>query len=272
MKIMKERTFLVIAIFVLVLPTMAVLTYNLHIDPFQIFHKDLKQPTVLASRGGPDRYQQAGIINQYDIGSVIIGHSHAANFLPSKVQKELLWEKVYTLTMNGIWLFEQAMVAEYALSKHKIDNVLWGMQVENFMKPWDEKNKNVPLKEYLYDKSRFNDLRFFLSFDLLKYEKQKKKRKQQILASENSQQLAEEEFDRATSWYFRNICRFNRPTFIADKELGTIRLKYDDVTREKLARLNPRSLFEQLKEPDQRFLNYKDNLHKNLLPIIKQHP
>lgn len=273
MKTIKERTFAIVVILGIALPTIAVLAYNLYVDPFQIFHKDLTEPTVLlGGRGGPDRYQPAGIINQYDIGSVIIGHSHAANFLPSKLKKELSWEKVYTLTMNGSPLFEHAMVARYVLSKHKIDNVLWGWHIGNFLRPWDETNKKHALKEYLYDTSRFNDLRFLLTFDLQKYEKKKKKRKQQILESENSQQLTEDEFDLATSWYNRNACGFNRPTFIADKELRGKRLQYDDVRIKKIARLTSRSLLKPPKKLNKPFLYYKDNLHKNLLPIIRQHP
>ncbi|MBL4903753.1 MAG: hypothetical protein JKY62_14045 [Desulfocapsa sp.] len=269
---MKERTFAIVVILGIALPTMAVLAYNLYIDPFQIFHKDLTQPTVLLGGRGTDRYQQAGIINQYDIGSVIIGHSHAANFLPLKVQKELSWEKVYTLTMDGSPLYENAMVVEYVLSKHKLDNVLWGVHVGNFMNPWESKNKKLPLKEYLYDLSRFNDLRFLLTFDLQKYEKQKKKRKRQILESENSQQLVEDEFNRATSWYNRNICGFNRPTFVADKVLRGKKFQYDDVTIRKVVRLKPRSLIEPLSESNKYFIHYKENLHNNLLSIIRQHP
>lgn len=264
----KKFTYTIIAS--LILPVFSVLAYNIYIDPFQIFHKDFQQPTVILGRHGADRYQQAGIINQYEIKSIIIGHSHSANYLPSKLVEKLGWNKVYSLTMDGAPLYEQTIVAKRAFSKHVIEKVLWGFSVNNLMVPWDRIHKKLPLKKYLYDNNRLNDPRFFLTLDLQQYYTRKQNRKKNILAADNALELQKKEFDEATAWYSRRLCDFNRPVFVASKILKKKNIVYDEMVIKKLAPLPQQKVLANPPETKRLFKNYKDNLSNNLLPIITQ--
>lgn len=254
----------------LFLPAIAVLLYNLYFDPFQIFHKDLEQPTVILNRPGTDRYQQAGIINQYNIESAIIGNSYSANYFPSKMEKEYGWENVYTLTMDGLPLYEQAIVTKYLLKKHTIKNIQWGISINNFFSPWDQikKRKERRLKQFLYDKSRLNDFKFFLTFDLHKYIIRKQARKKKIRSTDNFLALQKEEFDKSTSWYKRRQCDFNRPRFVAKKILKETIITYDELTITKLSPISKKDLINASTKLSELANNYKKNFSNNLFPII----
>ncbi|MBM9602690.1 hypothetical protein [Desulfopila inferna] len=270
MMLLSSKKFAIFAVAGLIIPLASILAYNIYIDPFQIIHKDLEQPAIILGGRGAERYQHAGVINQYDIESVIIGHSHAANFLPSKLRKELHWEKVYSLTMDGSSLYEQAVVARSVLLEHEIKNVLWGLYIYNFIRPEKLKNLKIPIQEYLFDGNRLNDLRFFLTLDLQKYYKQKQEQKNQILKSDGFSQ--ENQLDRATSWYEKNICSFNRPGFVADQILRGAPPYQNLATGKKLNHLNREELTEQVPLSRKWFVHYNENLENNLLPIFKEHP
>lgn len=86
-----SRTYVVILLVALGLPPLGVLGYNLYIDPFQLFHQDQAGPDTLLNKNGSDRIQHAATIRNYSFDSVILGNSHAANYLPSHVEK--LWTR-----------------------------------------------------------------------------------------------------------------------------------------------------------------------------------
>lgn len=268
---LKEKTFVIIAIIGLALPTMAVLGYNIYFDPFQIFHKDLTKPTVLLGGRGTDRYQQAGIINQYNISSAIIGHSHSANYLPSKIKKEFGWDNVYSLTMDGLSLNEQSVVAKRLLQKHTIKNIQWGFSVNNLLAPWDKSNKELHLKRFLYDNNRFNDLKFFLTLDLYKYVILKQNKQKHIVSTGRLPFQQKLEFDEATSWYKKRQCDFNRPAFVASKILGKNQFTYNKIiSKSLLLPLDHNEFQNHSIKPETITKNFQDNLSHNLLPIIVQ--
>lgn len=122
----KPIKYTVIIIVSLILPGLSILSYNLYIDPFQIFHKDFEKPYIVFGGRGTDRYQHAGIINNYPVESIILGHSHSANYLPSKLEKELNLSGVFSLTMDGSPIAEQTYIGQYALKK-KISNMYFGV-------------------------------------------------------------------------------------------------------------------------------------------------
>lgn len=262
----KIFTIAVIAAFIV--PVFSVLSYNIYIDPFQIIHKDFQKPTVFLSSGRERAYQRAGIINQHDLESVVIGHSQSMNYIPSKIEQELGWNKVFNIAINGRTVFEQSIIAKRCLSKHNIEKILWGVDVNNLMVPWNNIDKINPLKLFLYDNNRLNDLQFFLTFDLQKYHERKKKLKKIIQPENNTKK--KEQPGASVAWYRgQNMCRFNRPVFVADKIIGKKRLVYNDATKEVLKKKDLLASHSELNE----FVdNYKDNFSHNLLPIIAQNP
>lgn len=169
----KPVKYTVIIIAALILPALFVISYNLYIDPFQIFHKDFQKPYTVLPRKGTDRIQHAGIINQYPVESIVLGHSHLANYIPSKLEKEFKTQKFFNLTMDGSPIYEHAIVAAYALKKHSLKFVIWGFNSQNLLQPYNTTHKKIDLPYYLYDHNKINDLKYLLSFDLYRYHKKK---------------------------------------------------------------------------------------------------
>jgi len=267
------RKYSIFIISALIVPAFAVLLFNIYIDPFQILHKDSHNPNFLFSGRGVDRYQHAGIINQYDIKSIVIGNSWSANYLPSLLKKRLAWEKAYSLTMDGLPFYGQAIVAKRALSKHEVEHVLWGINMDMFTQPWDRINSKMPLKSYLYDNRVLNDLRFFLTFDLLKYHSKKIIEKKKILSHANPLIIQNKMIDRNTAWYFRRACDFNRPIFVAEKILKKNQLQYNKQTQKKLAPIKKQKLLTlPVDELPAAIVSFNKNMQNNLLPLIVQNP
>lgn len=260
----------------IIVPGLSVLGYNLYIDPFQIMRKDRVEPAVVLSTGGCDRYQHAGIINHYPMKSVIIGHSHSANYLPSMMEDILGVAKTVTLTMDGSSIADQSVLAQRVLQKQNVEYILWGINDKNLMNRFDQRGKRLALPDYLYDKNRLNDLRFFVTFDLHKYKRRIKNQKKWILKSTNPKAREAEESDRATSWYWRNEEAFDRPLFVAHQILGKRVLKYDEA---QLSQLVPLTL-QTLETAADRYSEYlpqimenaNGNIDKNLVPLVSAHP
>lgn len=245
-------------------------------DPFQIVHADLKKPVVLFGGRGTDRYQHAGIINHYPVGSMILGDSHAANFLPSKLENQLGVKNAHSFTMDGSTIFEQTFPGCYAFDKREVEYVLWGVSSWKLRQDFKARNPKMQLPGYLYDAGRLNDLKFFLSLDFFKYNSPKIKRKQEIIGGGNPEQLQHQEFDRATAWYWLAEKRFNRPVYVADKILKKRKLVY---TSSQLAALHPQSpavfldaLDTRTPHPKKIMDRSQKNIRHNILPLIKNNP
>ncbi len=271
---LKPPKYVVIIVAALVLPTLSVVSYNLYIDPFQIFHKDFEKPYTVLPRKGIDRIQHAGLINQYPIETIILGHSHIANYIPSKIEKELNTKNVFNFSMDASPIYEQAIVAAYVIEKHALKYVLWGFNSQNLLATYNSTNKKIEMPIYLYDNNRLNDLKLFLSFDLYGYHKTKNRRKQRILSSKNIELEQINEFDRNTAWYWNKKNGFNRPVFIANKILGEKVSSYAQrITQlQPIKPIDPRIFIKPITSENPKYKNYFDNLNNNIKPIILQNP
>lgn len=268
----RPSVYFVIVWAAIIVPGLSVLGYNLYIDPFQIMRKDRVEPSVVLSTGGCDRYQHAGIINNYPMNSVIIGHSHSANYLPSAIEDILGVLKAVTLTMDGSSIADQSVLARRVLQKQSVEYMLWGINDKNLMDRFDQRGKRLALPDYLYDTNRLNDLYFFFTFDLLKYKRRIRNQKKWILNSTDPQSRKAEEFDRATAWYWRNEEAFDRPLFVADQILGQKALGYDEIQLSQLKPLTLQSLETATECLSQIMENANGNIDRNLVPLVSAHP
>ena len=212
-----QKTFSWILAGALSLPFIFSVSLNLLLDPFQLFIKDSKQPSVFLGGRGKDRYQHAGVVRSYQPKSVIIGHSHAANFFPSKVEGNLSWEGVYSLTLDGGPIYEQKRVLEFALSHSDVRNVLWLIAPYNLVAPANLTNPKLPFPEYLYDESRLNDLQLLITLpsQLLPYNFEKRAKRQSIINDEIKYSKKIDSRDRSTEWITKSLGEFNRPVAVA---------------------------------------------------------
>ena len=272
----KPFKYSIILIFALIFPTLSVVGYNFYIDPFQIIHKNFKKPYILFGGRGTDRYQHAGIINNYPVQSIILGNSRSANFLPSKLEKELKVKNPYSLTMDGAPIFEQAFPARYALETKNVEYVLWGVSGKTLMQKSNQRNIKMQLPDYLYDENRFNDLQFFLTFDFLKYQRQKELRKLEIINDPDPKKKQQQEFDQATSWYKKHAISFDRPLFVAGQIFKKKELNYSQFQMGKLKPLNAnvfRGEINKNKKFIQKMLDRSNgNIRKNILPLVEENP
>ncbi len=255
---------------VFVFPIVTLLSYNLYIDPFQIIHADFENPDILLGGGGTERYQHVGVINQYRINAFVVGHSHVSNYLPSKISQEFGLSNIHALTMNGSSIYEQLQVARYALNKNEVEWVLWGFSSRNLLQKQNLYNKKFPLKEFLYDNNKINDLNFFLSFSLEKYYEKKKKLIDKIKKSKNNKEKELLEFDRVAAWFPKAQCHFNRPRLVANKIFKKNGIEYNSKVLDALTLITKKQLTAKLSKSSR--LNYEGNLNKNILPLILKYP
>ncbi len=220
--VIRKKWFGVILILTIISPTVISMAVNLAVDPFEIFSKDKGTPQVFLGGRGQDRYQHVGVIRQYQPKSIIIGHSHAANFLPTSVEKLLNWQDTYSLTLDGGPIYEQRRITEYALQHSKIENVLWLFDPHSLGAAPNMTNRKMPFPEYLYDMYRINDLTLFATLpkEFRKYANLKEEKRHQLDQEIEQSATTIDPRDRSTSWYFSTKSRFNHPNKIADVILG----------------------------------------------------
>ena len=90
-------------------------------DPLQIFHKHWFVPENTLNSNM--RLQAAGLINNYDFDSVIIGNSILEN-TSAREASEVLGGKYINLSLSGSGPYERSIVLNYLLKKRKIKTII----------------------------------------------------------------------------------------------------------------------------------------------------
>ncbi len=103
---------------------------NWLVDPLQFFRRAAYPPVYSENQ----RYQNPGLARNYDYETVIIGTSHAENFLPSHALR-LLGENSLKLAISGSSAHEQALILGLALKTGRVEHVVWAMDHIAFKKP-----------------------------------------------------------------------------------------------------------------------------------------
>jgi hypothetical protein len=215
-----HKFFLTMLVGALSLPFVGAVSYNLAIDPFEIMHKSKERQAAFLAISGLDRYTQAGIIRNYRPNAIVIGHSHAANFLPSHVDFRLGFRNTYNLTLIGGTLFEQGAVAGHALANGGIENVLWLFSTANFVVNPTATHHEIPFPHFLYDSDVLNDLGFFMTLPMKEYAKKKALKRKELVELSKKEKRRVDPRDHATAWHWRDKGKFNRPVHIVRKILG----------------------------------------------------
>lgn len=132
-------------------------------DPLQIFHKHWFVPENTLNSNM--RLQAAGLINNYDFDSVIIGNSILEN-TSAREASEVLGGKYINLSLSGSGPYERSIVLNYLLKKRKIKTII--LQIDlNFN---NSGHGGYPINYWsvLYDDKRFNDIKVYLEKRFLK--------------------------------------------------------------------------------------------------------
>ena len=114
------------------------------------------------------RLQAAGLINNYEFDSIILGTSILENTSSSEASK-LLDGKFINLSLSGSDFYERSFILKHSLKNKKIKNVLYSLDYSGLVLAREGKSdydaKNF---DYLYDNSRINDFLVYMNLKPIK--------------------------------------------------------------------------------------------------------
>lgn len=124
------------------------------LDPLQFFHRAEKADGPLS---GDMRAQAAGILNTFDIDSIILGTSMLENTSAAEASAKL-GGKFFNISLSGGTHAERAPILRKALQRG-MKNVIYSL--DSYYLQCPERDSRMPA--YLYDDSAFNDLKYYAS-------------------------------------------------------------------------------------------------------------
>lgn len=161
---MSHRKWSLAVIGLTLLLILIVMGVNYVFDPLQFYRKAFYAPDF----SDQQRYQNPGLVKNYDYETIIIGSSMSENHIPSYVN-EKLDTKTLKLSIMGSSIKEQQMITKMALETGKVKNVIWVIDYFGLRGDPDRVREDFgPFPYHLYDKNPFNDMKYLLNIDTLK--------------------------------------------------------------------------------------------------------
>ena len=136
---------------------------NWSVDPLQFYRRAAYRPVFSENQ----RYQNPGLAKNYDYQTVIVGTSHAENFLPSHVERSL-GEKTLNLAISGSTAREQHLILKKAIDSGRVRHVIWVLDHIAFTRPAgavSQREGDFPL--HLYREGPRTHALYLLSLDSL---------------------------------------------------------------------------------------------------------
>jgi len=141
--------------------TLFISLFNYIVDPFQHYRKATLYR--ISYKHGIQRYLVPGLAKNYVYNSIIAGASMTENFLISDIEKNLNYLNPIKLCLSGGYAYEFSKILEIAFNTHKIENVLFGLDIYGFSGEINQTRTNLPL--YMYDNNLFNDYKYLFSLE-----------------------------------------------------------------------------------------------------------
>jgi hypothetical protein len=271
---LKPRTVVITLVIAIFAPTLISLATNLYLDPFSIYRKASLQNDVFLGGRGRDRYQHAGVIQNYEPRAVVLGNSLSANFLPSIIEEKLGWKRTFSLTLDGGTIREQSIVGLAALNKNRIKNVLWLLAPYNFSTLFNSTNDKMPFPHYLYNSYRIDDLELFLTLpaEMIHYTSLKDAKREEIFIESNQKGIFIDSRDRSTEWASTYNGNFNHAKALATKMLGNFpNLESFQAQADKAEYLSQKLIASLIpREAERR--KFENHIAFNILPLILAQP
>ena len=134
------------------------------VDPYFHYHGPL---TGVSYPDGNERYQNDGIIRNFDYNAMITGNSMTENFRVSELN-DLFGINAVKVPLNGSKFKEVDMQVRRAI-RHNPDVRLVVRDVSGGMiyEDKDAMRTDITLPEYLYDDNPFNDVQYVLNKEIL---------------------------------------------------------------------------------------------------------
>lgn len=162
MKIYRHATYTYLSL-ITVLPLLFLCLIYIY-DPLQIYHKSFFSDSLKLHESM--RTQAAGIINNFEFNSIILGTSMLEN-TSSKEAEEKLGGQFVNLSVSGSDFFEREPILSYALKKKNLNHVIYSLDssylhVHNIDEKFVDELKNKRKTfEFLYDNNPFNNIKAY---------------------------------------------------------------------------------------------------------------
>jgi len=134
-------------------------------DPLKIYHK----PWIYKEYLQLDmRQQAAGIINNWEFDSIILGTS-MLECTSSKEASEILGGHFVNISLAGSYFYERAIVLNYVLKKKALKKVIYSLDIEGLVETGRSNGTfNIEDWAYLYDDNPINDFRAYMNDKYMK--------------------------------------------------------------------------------------------------------
>jgi hypothetical protein len=145
--------------------TLAFLSVLFIYDPLKLYHRPWLYKEYLQS---DMRKQAAGIINNWDFDSIILGTS-ILECTSSREASKNLGGKFVNISLSGSYFYERAIVLNYVLKNKPIKTVIFSLDSAGLTYV-DKSNGTFPISswDYLYDNNPFNDFKAYINDKYIK--------------------------------------------------------------------------------------------------------
>ena len=147
-----------IYVFIITVLPILLFSYIYYYDPMQIFHKSYIQKDLYLH--GNMRQQAAGIINNFEFDSIIIGTSMLENTSSFEASK-ILGENFVNISLSGSDFYERNFILDYVLRKKEIKTIIYSLDNMYIEQRKGHKSYSIETFDYLYDNNPFNDLKVY---------------------------------------------------------------------------------------------------------------
>lgn len=157
----KAKFFTMITFTVTLLYFTVLIGHNFILDPWQFCHKPWFRETTFIRNA---RFQNAGLINNYQFDSIILGTSMAENFSAKEASK--LWGTHFiNLSVSGSYYSERSLVLKRTLAKKNIKNIIFTLDFYPYAGVGTFR-RDYPVEQFsfLYNQNRFDDMAIYLNW------------------------------------------------------------------------------------------------------------
>lgn len=156
---------LIKGIFILVMPVLLLAGLNIFIDPYFHFHKPVKGISYILEN---ERYQNDGILRNFDYDTIITGTSLDQNEKTTEVE-QLFGGKAVKVPFAGGYFPELSFTLNNALKRKNVKRVIMSIGYSSYIEAepddWGHPEFSYPM--YLYDNNIFNDVKYIFDISAL---------------------------------------------------------------------------------------------------------
>lgn len=152
-------------ILILVTPVLLLAGINIYIDPYFHFHKPVKGISYILEN---ERYQNDGILRNFDYDTIITGTSLDQNEKTTEVE-QLFGGKAVKVPFAGGYFPELSFTLDNALKRKNVKRVIMSLGYSSYIeaKPDDWGHPEFTYPMYLYDNNIFNDVKYIFDISAL---------------------------------------------------------------------------------------------------------